>query len=96
MDSAQLETQVKNSHGDFTVFVDPNPFAYDDPDPTYTVQVINRTKIAAMSEPDYSGDLVAGCSTDGMYKNDALNLYKRVRSADNPEAYLRAAIRQGR
>ena len=39
-----LETQVKNSCGEFTVFVDPDPLTYRSGEDIYTVQVINRTR----------------------------------------------------
>ena len=88
-----LETQVKNSCGEFTVFVDPDPLTYRSGEDIYTVQVINRTRTTAMDQPGYVGTLTAGVTTDGMAREDAYKLYQRVRSAADPEAYLRAVVR---
>lgn len=84
-----METKVKNRQGEFTVFVDPDPHRVNETDAIYSVQVINENRLAA-------GELTVGVSTDGITREEAVTLYRRTSTADNPEAYLRAAIRRNK
>lgn len=86
------QTKVKNNNGEFTVFMDPDPFhpaVIAETEEIFTVQVINEEK---RNDP---GQLFVGVSTDGMDRTAAIKLYRAVTGANDPEAYLRGAIRKG-
>lgn len=85
-----METKIKNSRGEFVVFVDPDPNSDNRAaDWTYTVQVSNETKRAA-------GELFVGRMTGEMDREAAMSLYYRLLKTDDPDAYLRAVNAQSR